>query len=34
MITLSRYDYRGPIKSKIEMQQVLNDAVKQFQDSN
>jgi hypothetical protein len=34
MITLSRYKYKGPIKSKIEMQQVLNDAVKQFQDTN
>ena len=34
MITLSRYKYKGPIKTKLEMQQVLNDAVKQFQDSN
>ena len=34
MITLSRYEYKGPIKSKIEMQQVLNDAVKQFQDTH
>ena len=34
MITLSRYKYKGPIKSKIEMQQVLNNAVKEFQDSN
>ena len=34
MITLSRYDYKGPIKTKLEMQQVLNDAVKQFQDTN
>ena len=34
MITLSRYKYKGPMKSKIEMQQVLNNAVKEFQDSN
>ena len=34
MITLSRYKYKGPIKSKLEMQQVLNNAVKEFQDSN
>ena len=34
MITLSRYKYKGPIKTKIEMQQVLNNAVKEFQDSN
>ena len=34
MITLQRYKYKGPIKSKIEMQQVLNNAVKEFQDSN
>ena len=34
MITLSRYNYKGPLKTKLEMQQVLNDAVKQFQDSN
>ena len=34
MITLSRYEYKGPIKTKLEMQQVLNDAVKQFQDTN
>jgi len=30
MITLSRYEYKGPMKTKIEMQQVLNNAVKQF----
>ena len=34
MITLSRYQYKGPMKSKIEMQQVLNNAVKKFQNSN
>ena len=34
MITLSRYKYKGPMKTKIEMQQVLNNAVKEFQDSN
>ena len=34
MITLSRYEYKGPIKSKLEMQQVLNNAVKEFQDTN
>jgi len=34
MITLSRYEYRGPMKTKLEMQQVLNNAVKEFQDSN
>jgi hypothetical protein len=34
MITLSRYNYKGPIKTKLEMQQVLNNAVKEFQDSN
>ena len=34
MITLSRYKYKGPIKSKIEMQQVLNNAVKEFQNTN
>ena len=34
MITLSRYDYKGPMKTKLEMQQVLNNAVKEFQDSN
>ena len=34
MITLSRYNYKDPIKTKLEMQQVLNNAVKEFQDSN
>ena len=34
MITLSRYKYKGPMKTKLEMQQVLNNAVKEFQDSN
>ena len=34
MITLSRYKFQGPMKSKLEMQQVLNNAVKEFQDSN
>ena len=34
MITLSRYKYKGPMKTKLEMQQVLNDAVKQFQNTN
>jgi len=34
MITLQRYTYKGPMKSKIEMQQVLNNAVKEFQDTN
>jgi hypothetical protein len=34
MITLSRYKYKGPMKTKIEMQHVLNNAVKEFQDSN
>jgi len=34
MITLSRYENKGPMKTKIEMQQVLNNAVKEFQDSN
>ena len=29
-ITLQRYPYKGPIKSKIEMQQVLNNAIKNF----
>jgi hypothetical protein len=31
MITLSRYEYKGPIKTKLEMQQILNDAVKEWQ---
>ena len=34
MITLSRYEYKGPIKTKLEMQQILNNAVKEFQDTN
>tara|TARA_Y100001970_G_scaffold150816_1_gene184848 strand:+ start:1756 stop:2268 length:513 start_codon:yes stop_codon:yes gene_type:complete len=34
LITLQRYPYKGPIKTKLEMQQVLNNAVKEFQDSN
>ena len=29
LITLQRYPYRGPIRSKIEMQQVLNNAIKE-----
>jgi hypothetical protein len=29
VITLQRYAYKGPIKSKIEMQQILNDAIKE-----
>ena len=29
VITLQRYPYQGPIKSKIEMQQVLNNAIKE-----
>ena len=29
-ITLQRYPYKGPIKSKIEMQQILNNAIKNF----
>ena len=32
MITLSRYRSKGPMKTKMEMQQVLAEAVKQFQD--
>jgi hypothetical protein len=31
MITLQRYEYKGPIKTKLEMQQVLNNAVKDWQ---
>ena len=34
MITLSRYPYKGPMKKKLEMQQVLNNAVKEFQNTN
>ena len=29
VITLQRYAYKGPIKSKIEMQQILNNAIKE-----
>lgn len=29
VITLQRYPYKGPIRSKIEMQQVLNHAIKE-----
>jgi|TARA_A100001391_G_scaffold188718_2_gene159522 hypothetical protein len=29
LITLQRYPYKGPMKTKIEMQQVLNNAVKE-----
>jgi len=29
LITLQRYPYKGPIRSKIEMQQVLNNAIKE-----
>jgi hypothetical protein len=29
VITLQRYPYQGPIKSKIEMQQILNNAIKE-----
>jgi len=34
MITHQRYTYKGPMKTKIEMQQVLNNAVKEFQNTN
>ena len=34
MITLSRYNYKGPMKTKLEMQQVLNNAVREFQNTN
>ena len=34
VITLSRYKYKGPMKTKLEMQQVLNNAVKEFQNTN
>jgi len=30
LITLQRYPFKGPIKSKIEMQQLLNEANKDF----
>ena len=29
VITLQRYPYKGPMKSKVEMQQVLNNAIKE-----
>jgi len=29
LITLQRYPFKGPIRSKIEMQQVLNNAIKE-----
>jgi len=29
LITLQRYPYKGPMKTKLEMQQVLNNAIKQ-----
>lgn len=29
VITLQRYPFKGPMKSKLEMQQVLNDAIKE-----
>ncbi len=34
LITLQRYQYQGPMKTKLEMQQRLNNAVKEFQDTN
>jgi hypothetical protein len=34
VITLQRYEYKGPIKSKIEMQQILNNAVKEYETKN
>jgi len=30
VITLQRYPYKGPIKTKLEMQQILNEANKDF----
>ena len=33
VITLQRYPYKGPMKSKIEMQQVLNNAGKEYSES-
>ena len=29
LITLQRYEYKGPMKTKLEMQQVLNNAIKE-----
>ena len=34
VITLQRYEYKGPIKSKIEMQQILNNAIKEYETQN
>ncbi len=34
VITLQRYEYKGPIKSKIEMQQILNNAIKEHETQN
>jgi len=34
LITLQRYPFKGPIKSKIEMQQLLNEANKEFVPKN
>ena len=33
VITLSRYPHKGPMKSKIEMQQVLNNAIKEYNEN-
>tara|TARA_X000000950_G_C13470030_1_gene479389 strand:+ start:36 stop:560 length:525 start_codon:yes stop_codon:yes gene_type:complete len=34
VITLQRYPFKGPIKSKLEMQQVLNNAIKEFSENS
>lgn len=34
LITLQRYKFKGPIKTKIEMQQILNNAIKENISSN
>jgi len=34
LITLQRYSYKGPIKTKIEMQQILNEANKNYIPTN
>ena len=34
LITLQRYEFKGPMKSKIEMQQLLNEANKDFVPTN
>lgn len=34
LITLQRYKYKGPIKTKIEMQQILNNAIKENLSTN